>query len=36
MRADHTGPHNAIRQDASRDLARNIAPEDRSIELEAP
>ena len=36
MRAQRAAPHNTMRRDAGRDAAENIAPEDRSIELEAP
>ena len=36
MRAHRAGPHNAIRRNAGRGVAENIAPEDRSIALEAP
>ena len=36
MRARRAALHNAMRRDAGRDAAENNAPEDRSIELEAP
>ena len=36
MRAQRAGPRDAIRRNAGRDVAENIAPEDRSIELETP